>query len=112
MGDDDQAIYGWRGAEVKNILRFERHFPGAKEVRLEQNYRSTGHILACANAVIAKNPARAPEEALHRRRATGEPVRVVALPTEEDEARFVAEEISPAAPARGGRSATSPSSTG
>jgi DNA helicase-2/ATP-dependent DNA helicase PcrA len=92
VGDDDQAIYGWRGAEVKNILRFDRHFPGAKEVRLEQNYRSTGHILACANAVIAKNEGRKPKK-LFTTSGDGDPVKVVALPTEEDEARFVVEEI-------------------
>jgi len=92
VGDDDQAIYGWRGAEVRNILRFERHFPGAKEVRLEQNYRSTGHILSCANAVITKNLDRRPKR-LFTSAGDGEPVRVVALPSEEDEARFVAEEI-------------------
>jgi len=92
VGDDDQAIYGWRGAEVKNILRFDRHFPGTKEVRLEQNYRSTGHILACANAVIAKNAARK-EKKLWTSAGPGEPVRVVALPGDEEEARFVAEEI-------------------
>jgi DNA helicase-2/ATP-dependent DNA helicase PcrA len=92
VGDDDQAIYGWRGAEVRNILRFEKHFPGAKEIRLEQNYRSTGHILACANAVIAKNAARRPKR-LFTSAGAGDRVRVVALPAEEDEARFVAEEI-------------------
>jgi ATP-dependent DNA helicase UvrD/PcrA len=92
VGDDDQAIYGWRGAEVRNILRFEKHFPGAKEIRLEQNYRSTGHILACANAVIAKNAARRPKR-LFTTAGAGERVRVVALPSEEDEARFLAEEI-------------------
>ncbi len=92
VGDDDQAIYGWRGAEVKNILRFERHFPGAKEVRLEQNYRSTGHILACANAVIAKNPDRRPKK-LFTAEGPGEKVRVVALENEEEEARFVGEEL-------------------
>ena len=93
VGDDDQAIYGWRGAEVKNILRFERHFPGAVEVRLEQNYRSTGHILACANGVISRNAARKPKK-LWTSAGAGELVRVVACESEEEEARFVAGEIS------------------
>ncbi|HEY6002859.1 MAG TPA: 3'-5' exonuclease, partial [Anaeromyxobacter sp.] len=93
VGDDDQAIYGWRGAEVRNILRFERHFPGAKEVRLEQNYRSTGHILACANGVIAKNPGRK-AKTLFTAEGPGERVRIAALEGEEEEARFVAEEMS------------------
>jgi DNA helicase-2/ATP-dependent DNA helicase PcrA len=92
VGDDDQAIYGWRGAEVKNILRFERHFPAAKEVRLEQNYRSTGRILACANGVIGKNPHRKPKR-LWTAAGEGEPVKVAALTGEEEEARFVADAI-------------------
>ncbi|HEY6099071.1 MAG TPA: 3'-5' exonuclease, partial [Anaeromyxobacter sp.] len=92
VGDDDQAIYGWRGAEVRNILRFERHFPGAKEVRLEENYRSTGNILACANAVIARNPHRRPKR-LYTAAGAGDRVRLVALENEEEEARFVAEEM-------------------
>jgi len=92
VGDDDQAIYGWRGAEVKNVLRFERHFPGARVVRLEQNYRSTGRILACANAVIARSAERR-EKKLWTQAGEGEPVRRVALADEEEEARFVAAEI-------------------
>ena len=90
VGDDDQAIYGWRGAEVKNILRFERHFAGAREVRLEQNYRSTGHILECANSVIGKNPRRKAKR-LWTSAGAGEPVQVAVLPAEEDEARHVAD---------------------
>jgi DNA helicase-2/ATP-dependent DNA helicase PcrA len=92
VGDDDQAIYGWRGAEVKNILRFQKHFPGAREVRLEQNYRSTGHILACANGVIARNEARK-DKKLWTSEGHGPPVRVVACGGEEEEAHFVAAEI-------------------
>ncbi len=92
VGDDDQAIYGWRGAEVKNILRFDRHFPGAKEVRLEQNYRSTGRVLACANGVIAKNADRKAKK-LWTAAGPGEPVKVAACAGEEEEARFVASEI-------------------
>ncbi len=92
VGDDDQSIYSWRGAEVRNVLDFERHFPGGREVRLEQNYRSTQIILDAANAVIAQNPDRKPKR-MWTDRAGGERIRVVVAPGEEDEARFVAHEI-------------------
>ena len=95
VGDDDQCIYSWRGAEVKNILEFERHFPGAKVVRLERNYRSTKVILDGANAVIAKNPDRRAKR-LWTDLPCGSPISVVAAPDEDQEARFVAHEISKA----------------
>ena len=92
VGDDDQCIYSWRGAEVHNILRFDTFFPGAKEVRLEQNYRSTQVVLDAANAVIEKNPERKPKR-LWTERKGGDKVRVVVAPNEEEEARYVAGEI-------------------
>jgi DNA helicase-2/ATP-dependent DNA helicase PcrA len=92
VGDDDQCIYSWRGAEVKNILEFDRAFPGGKEVRLEQNYRSTSRILEAANAVIAHNPQRKPKR-LWSDSAEGARVKLVAAPSEEEEGRFVASQV-------------------
>jgi DNA helicase-2/ATP-dependent DNA helicase PcrA len=92
VGDDDQAIYGWRGADMQNILRFEKHFAGAMIVRLEQNYRSSGRILDCANGVIARSVARRPKR-LWTDAGPGDMVRVVALPDEQEEARFIAGEV-------------------
>jgi DNA helicase-2/ATP-dependent DNA helicase PcrA len=92
VGDDDQSIYSWRGAEVGNILRFERDFPGAEVVRLERNYRSTGHILGCASGLIAKNEGRHPKT-LWTEDPLGEPVRVAGLWDDQEEARFVGEEL-------------------
>ncbi|MCA0043070.1 ATP-dependent helicase [Celeribacter litoreus] len=92
VGDDDQSIYGWRGAEVGNILRFEKDFPGAKVVRLEQNYRSTPHILAAASSVIAGNSDRLGKE-LWTAETDGEKVRLVGHWDGEEEARWVGEEI-------------------
>ena len=92
VGDDDQSIYSWRGAEVKHILRFDEAFPGALEIFLEQNYRSSGNILAAANAVIGKNAGRKPKR-LWTDRGSGPNVRVVAAPDDEAEAKFVADEI-------------------
>ncbi|WP_111733133.1 ATP-dependent helicase [Roseovarius amoyensis] len=92
VGDDDQSIYGWRGAEVGNILRFEKDFPGAHVVRLEQNYRSTPHILAAASAVISANAGRLGKE-LWTEAETGEKVRLIGHWDGEEEARWIGEEI-------------------
>ena len=92
VGDDDQSIYGWRGAEVDNILRFEKDFPGARIIRLERNYRSTGHILATASHLIAHNEGRL-GKTLHTEDEPGEKVRVTGAWDSEEEARAIGEEI-------------------
>jgi DNA helicase-2/ATP-dependent DNA helicase PcrA len=92
VGDDDQSIYGWRGAEVGNILRFEADFPGAHVVRLEQNYRSTAHILAAASGVIAANADRL-GKTLWTAGEQGEKVRLIGHWDGEEEARWIGEEI-------------------
>lgn len=92
VGDDDQSVYGWRGAEVENILKFEQDFPGAKVIRLEQNYRSTPHILAAASGLIAKNAGRL-GKTLWTERAEGEKVRLTSAWDGEEEARQIGEEI-------------------
>lgn len=92
VGDDDQSIYGWRGAEVGNILRFEKDFPGAKVVRLEQNYRSTPHILAAASGVISGNQGRLGKE-LWTDLPEGEKVRLIGHWDGEEEARWIGEEV-------------------
>ena len=91
VGDDDQSIYSWRGAEVGNILRFEKDFPGARIVRLEQNYRSTGDILAAASGLIAHNDGRL-GKTLWTERDGGEPIRVQGVWDGEAEARLIGDE--------------------
>ena len=93
VGDDDQSIYGWRGACVDNILDFEHHFPGAVVTKLEQNYRSHASILNVANAAIEKSPKRPYAKVLKPVRESGPPVRMCVLPEPQEEAKFVASEI-------------------
>ncbi len=92
VGDDDQSIYGWRGAEVDNILRFDKDFPGAKVIRLEQNYRSTGHILATASALIDNNTERL-GKTLHTNIGEGDKVMLRGCWDDEEEARNISEQI-------------------
>ena len=92
VGDDDQSIYGWRGARVENIRDFRKDYPAAPLVRLEQNYRSTATILEAANAVIANNPTRLGKE-LWTDGREGAPISLYAAFNETDEARFVAERV-------------------
>ncbi|MCC8981495.1 ATP-dependent helicase [Bradyrhizobium acaciae] len=92
VGDDDQSIYGWRGAEVDNILRFDHDFPGAKVIRLERNYRSTGHILAAASHLIAHNEGRL-GKTLRTEDVDGEKVTVTGSWDSEEEARGIGEEL-------------------
>ena len=92
VGDDDQSIYSWRGAQVENILRFEKDFPGAKVIRLEQNYRSTPHILAAASGVIANNGGRL-GKTLFTDLPDGDKVKVIGVWDGPEEARRVGDEI-------------------
>ncbi len=92
VGDDDQAIYGWRGAKVENVQQFLRDFPGAKTIKLEQNYRSTSTILKAANSVIARNGGRLGKQ-LWTAGDDGERIALYAAYNEQDEARFVIERI-------------------
>lgn len=93
VGDDDQSIYGWRGAKVENVQRFLRDYPGASTLRLEQNYRSTGNILAAANAVIAHNPERLGKN-LWTAAGEGEPIDLYTAYNEIDEAQYVIGRVS------------------
>ncbi|GMQ88154.1 MAG: DNA helicase II [Gammaproteobacteria bacterium] len=92
VGDDDQSIYGWRGAKIENLQRFGKDFPGARTLRLEQNYRSTGVILKAANALIARNDGRMGKK-LWTEGNEGEPIQLYTAMNEQDEARFVVERI-------------------
>jgi len=92
VGDDDQSIYGWRGAQVANLLDFEKHFPEVKVVRLEQNYRSTNTILRAANQVIRNNPRRRGKE-LWSKHGDGEKIRLVSCEHDEAEAQLVVDDI-------------------
>ncbi len=92
VGDDDQSIYGWRGAEVSNILEFEKHFRNPEIIRLEQNYRSTNAILGAANRLIRNNPRRRGKN-LWSPQEGGDPVHVVCVPDDKKEAEFVVNEI-------------------
>ena len=92
VGDDDQSIYGWRGAEASNILEFERHFPNPTVVKLEQNYRSTNEILQAANRTIRNNTKRRGKN-LWSPREGGEPVQVLSVPNDREEAEFIVNEI-------------------
>jgi DNA helicase-2/ATP-dependent DNA helicase PcrA len=92
VGDDDQSIYGWRGAEVDNILRFEKDFPGAKVIRLERNYRSTRHILGAASGLIARNESRL-GKSLMTDRDGGDPVKVRSHWDGDEEARAIGDDI-------------------
>ncbi|MGB5809371.1 MAG: UvrD-helicase domain-containing protein, partial [Polyangiales bacterium] len=93
VGDDDQSIYGWRGACVDNILDFETHFPGATVTKLEHNYRSCAPILNVANAAIEKSPKRPYAKSLKANRQGGDPVRLCVFPEPQEEAEFIAKEI-------------------
>ena len=93
VGDDDQCIYEWRGADIRNILDFEKDFPAAKVIKLEQNYRSCGNILTAAHSVIKNNRGRKPKK-LWTDRDEGSKIVYSRLDSDKEEARYIASEIS------------------
>ena len=93
VGDDDQSIYSWRGAEIKNILDFQKTYSDVQIIRLETNYRSTGNILGAANSLIAHNSDRLGKNLTPHTPTLGEPVYILTLPTDRDEARIIADTI-------------------
>jgi len=97
VGDDDQSIYGWRGAEAANLLEFERHFPDPEVIKLEQNYRSTDVILSVANRLIRNNSRRRGKN-LWSDRKEGDPVRILSAADDKTEAEFIADEIQASGP--------------
>ena len=109
VGDDDQSVYGWRGADVGYIRRFTRDFPNAAVYRLEENFRSTGHILGAANTVIAQDPARL-GKTLFTRKPAGDPVEIIRFHNSEAEACGIVSEITRATP-KASRGTASRSST-
>ena len=92
VGDEDQSIYGWRGADIRNILDFERDYPNAKVIRLEQNYRSTKNILEAASAVVANNKERKGKW-LWTDSGAGELIQMYEAPDSENEALYIADTI-------------------
>ena len=92
VGDDDQSIYSWRGSDYRNILNFERDFPGAKKFKLEENYRSTQAVLRAANELVANNTSREPKTLISNK-GEGDPVTVFLAETERAEARYAIEKI-------------------
>src|SRR6202023_3523581 len=92
VGDEDQSIYGWRGANIRNILDFERDFPGAKTIRLEQNYRSTKNILEAASAVVANNTERIGKW-LWTEAEAGQKISLYEAPDSENEALWIADKV-------------------
>ncbi len=93
VGDDDQSIYGWRGAEVGNILKFEKDFPDAQTIRLERNYRSTPPILAAASGLIANNESRLGKTLFTDVQTGGDPLRIKSVWDDSEEARFIGEAV-------------------
>ena len=111
VGDDDQSIYGWRGADIRNLMEFEEEYPDARVVKLEQNFRSTQLILDAAHGVVERLPGRK-DKKLWTERSGGQKVRVMESYDDEDEALRILAEVQALAGGKGGRRGISRSCTG